>query len=102
MPKQPLASVALMVIGNDPVCVGVPERTPVAGLSVRPAGSVPLLSENVTGAMALPAGEGWLKATVDVAGFGGRMVAVIARQTIVRLVVAPSFARSLAAVGPDH
>ena len=44
---QPFESVALTVIGKEPVCVGVPERTPVAGLSVRPAGNVPLLSENV-------------------------------------------------------
>ena len=50
MPKQPFASVALTVIGNDPVCVGVPERTPAAE-SVRPAGSVPLLSVNVTAPM---------------------------------------------------
>ena len=28
MPVQPFASVALTVIGNVPVCVGVPERTP--------------------------------------------------------------------------
>ena len=41
MPVQLLASVAVTVIGNEPVCVGVPERTPFAA-SVRPAGSVPL------------------------------------------------------------
>ena len=27
-PVQPLPSVTLTVIGNEPVCVGVPERTP--------------------------------------------------------------------------
>ena len=40
MPKQPLASVALTTIGNEPLCVGVPERTPVEPFSVMPAGSV--------------------------------------------------------------
>ena len=39
MPVQPLASVTVTVIGNVPVCVGVPERTPPVD-SVRPAGSV--------------------------------------------------------------
>ena len=53
-PEQPFASVALTVIGNEPVCVGVPERTPAAE-SVRPVGSVPLLSVNVTAPMVLPA-----------------------------------------------
>ena len=54
MPKQPFASVALTVIGNEPVCVGVPERTPPLD-SVRPVGSTPLLSVNVTVPTVLPA-----------------------------------------------
>src|SRR5438067_9172297 len=53
-PVQPLPSVTFTVIGNDPVCVGVPERTPAAD-SVRPAGSEPLLSVNVTGPIAFAA-----------------------------------------------
>ena len=53
LPKQPFASVALTTIGNDPVCVGVPERTPPLD-SDRPTGSV-LAVENVTGRMAFPA-----------------------------------------------
>ena len=47
-PVQPFASVTSTVIGNDPPCVGVPERTPAVE-SVRPVGSVPLLIVNVTG-----------------------------------------------------
>src|SRR5947209_8152014 len=46
MPLQPLESVALTVIGKLPVCVGVPERTPLEA-SVNPAGSVPPASEKV-------------------------------------------------------
>jgi hypothetical protein len=41
VPVQLLSSVTVTVIGNEPVCVGVPERTPF-GARVRPAGSVPL------------------------------------------------------------
>ena len=40
---------------EEPPCVGVPERTPVAELSVRPVGSVPELSANVTAPIRLPA-----------------------------------------------
>src|SRR2546430_6057019 len=47
MPKQPFASVALTVIGEEPVCVGVPERPPPADHE-RSAGSVPLLSADRT------------------------------------------------------
>ena len=39
---QPLASVAVIVIGKLPVCVGVPDSTPVAVSSVSPVGSVPV------------------------------------------------------------
>ena len=39
LPVQPLASVAVTTIGNEPLCVGVPERTPAVD-SVRPVGSV--------------------------------------------------------------
>src|SRR5262245_46604617 len=42
VPKQPFASVARTVIGKLPVCVGVPESTPVAVLKLRPVGSVPV------------------------------------------------------------
>ena len=53
LPKQPFVSVALTTIGNEPVCVGVPERTPPVD-SDNPAGSA-LAVENVTGRIALPA-----------------------------------------------
>ena len=39
VPIQPLESVALTVMANVPVCVGVPARTPAVE-SVMPAGSV--------------------------------------------------------------
>ena len=39
MPVQPLPSVTVTTIGNEPVCVGVPESMPFVA-SVRPAGSV--------------------------------------------------------------
>jgi hypothetical protein len=35
-------SVATIVKSNVPAAVGVPERTPVVGFSVRPVGSVPV------------------------------------------------------------
>jgi hypothetical protein len=34
-------SVAVTLIGNDPVCVGVPERAPLLASSINPLGSVP-------------------------------------------------------------
>jgi hypothetical protein len=74
---QPLPSVTLTVIGNEPVCVGVPERTPAAE-SVRPAGSEPLLSEKVAPPMALVCVKVWLNGVpampVVVAGFVTVMV----------------------------
>ena len=44
-PKQELASVARMVIGKDPVCSGVPERTPVPGSSDMPLGRAPVTDQ---------------------------------------------------------
>src|SRR5438477_3338471 len=38
VPWQPLLSVTFTTMGNEPVCVGVPERTPAVE-SDRPAGS---------------------------------------------------------------
>ena len=61
MPVQPLPSVTLTVIGNVPVCVGVPESVPFAA-SVRPAGSVPLASVNVVAPMAPLCVNVWLNA----------------------------------------
>ena len=52
VPVQPLLSVTVTTIGNVPVWVGVPERTPLAA-SVRPAGSEPEASVYVTVPMVL-------------------------------------------------
>ncbi|MDP9193281.1 MAG: hypothetical protein M3P06_16405, partial [Acidobacteriota bacterium] len=46
VPVQPFESVAVTVIGKEPVCVGVPESTPFAA-NVKPAGSVPVANVNV-------------------------------------------------------
>src|SRR5579872_2103275 len=46
-----LASVTLTVKLDVPAAVGVPESTPVEALSVIPAGSVPLLTDQVYGAV---------------------------------------------------
>src|SRR4051794_41741352 len=84
-PKQPFASVALTVIGNEPVCVGVPERTPAAD-SPSPAGSEPLLIVNVTGGMALPAVENLPDAAVTPAGVVLPVVAPVNRQSVAKRV----------------
>jgi hypothetical protein len=60
VPVQPLASVAVTVIGKLPVCVGVPESVPLV-VSVRPAGSV-LAVVNVGVPMAPDWVKVWLKA----------------------------------------
>jgi hypothetical protein len=41
-PVPVVLSVALMVIGKVPLCVGVPERIAVAALKVTPVGNVPV------------------------------------------------------------
>jgi hypothetical protein len=61
VPVQPFASVAVTVTPNEPVCVGVPEIVPVAGLSVRPAGSVPLASDQVM----VPMPSVWVKVSLN-------------------------------------
>ncbi len=40
--EEPLALLACTVKVNVPVAVGVPERIPVVGFSVKPAGKLPL------------------------------------------------------------
>src|SRR5207244_1718402 len=60
VPWQPLLSVTLTTMGNEPVCVGVPERTPAVE-SVRPAGSV-LAVVNVAVPMAPLCVKIWLNA----------------------------------------
>src|SRR5947209_19921103 len=61
VPVQPFASVTLTVSGNEPVCVGVPERMP-AGESVRPGGSVPLLMVHGFAQIGAVAAKRWLTA----------------------------------------
>ena len=71
VPVHPLASVTVTTIGNEPVCVGVPDRVPFVA-SDRPVGSV-LAVVNVVVPTVLPAVNVWLKAAfavpVVVAGF---------------------------------
>lgn len=72
-----------MVKGNRPVCVGVPEMTPVLVFSDRPVGSEPLESANVGDAqpsVGTVCEYGWLN-------FPDAMVVDVMRQTgaIVRL-----------------
>lgn len=47
IPVQPLASVAVTTNEESPATVGVPERVP-SGFDVRPLGSAPELTANVT------------------------------------------------------
>src|SRR4051794_1593615 len=96
-PKQPFASVALTVIWNVPVWVGVPERTPALGWE-DPAGSTPLLSVNVTGAMALPAVKLWLKGTFTVPVFVAGLVTVMTWQLTVSVYVPPTAVQPFASV----
>src|SRR3954452_17326714 len=88
-PVQPFASVALTVIGNEPVCVGVPERTPVVELSVTPVGNVPLLRENVFVPIAAGAVKLWLNAMFTVPVFVAGLLTVMVWQLIVSEYVAP-------------
>src|SRR3954453_7683407 len=89
MPKQPFTSVALTVIGNEPLCVGVPERTPVAELSVKPVGNAPLLSVNVFVPMAAGAVKLWLKAMFTVPVFVAGLLTVMVWQLMVSVYVEP-------------
>src|SRR5260221_711225 len=77
VPVQPFESVALTVMAKVPVWVGVPDSVPFAA-SVRPAGSVPLASENVVAPMPPPCVKVWLKGApatpLDTAGFVTVMV----------------------------
>src|ERR1043166_1635904 len=58
-PVQPWLSVTPTTIGKLPTTLGVPERTPLDD-RVRPAGSVPLRSENVAVPMAPLCVKVWL------------------------------------------
>jgi hypothetical protein len=72
MPVQALLSVALTVIGKEPVCVGVPESVPLVA-NDRPVGRLPLLRVKFTVPTPPLWVNVWLKGTpavpVLVAGF---------------------------------
>src|SRR5437868_1718341 len=99
MPVQPLASVTLTVIGNVPVCVGVPERTPAVE-SERPVGSVPLLMVK-TAVVCVPAPvwvKVWLKAVSTVRVVTPGAVTVMVWQVMARVYVDPVPVQPLASV----
>src|SRR5947209_7726417 len=60
LPVQPLPSVTVTTIGNEPVCVGVPERTPAVD-KLSPAGSIDAVV-NVVVPIVFEAVKLWLKA----------------------------------------
>src|SRR6266498_3086381 len=84
-PKQPLVSVARTTIGKLPLTVGVPERRPLEGFRVRPAGSVPLAREYVTVPRMPPEVNVSLKAASTVPLALAGFVTVMVWQLIVRL-----------------
>src|SRR5947209_20011045 len=81
LPEQPFASVAVTTIGNDPVCVGVPERTPPVE-SVRPVGSVEAVVK-VTVPIVLPSVKVWENALEAVPAVVARLVTLMTWQPIV-------------------
>ena len=83
-----MPSVTLTVIGNEPVCVGVPERRPAAD-NVRPVGSEPLLSENVAPPIAPDCEKFWLKAVPAVPVETPGLVTVMVWQLMTRLYAGP-------------
>src|SRR5437588_85606 len=74
---------------NVPVCVGVPERTPLPA-SVRPAGSVPLASENVVVPMPPLCVKVWLNGDPATPLLTAGLVTVIVGHVIVSGYVGPT------------
>src|SRR5438270_527933 len=88
LPLQPLASVAVTTIGNEPFCVGVPERTPVALLRVMPAGSVEaVVYETVP--MVLPEVKVTVNGALTVPVFVTGLVTLMLWQPMTSVYVAP-------------
>ena len=87
VPVQRLPSVTLTTIGNEPFCVGVPERRPLAA-SVRPAGSA-LTVENVAEPIAPACVNVWLNAAFTVPEVVDGFVTAIVWQLMTRWYVAP-------------
>src|SRR5207302_2310213 len=94
LPEQPLASTACTTIGNAPVCVGVPDRTPAAD-SVRPVGSV-LTVVNVTAPMLFVVVKLWLKTTLTVPLLVAGLLTVMTWQPMVSVYVPPLAEQPLA------
>src|SRR5258708_33035923 len=86
VPVQPLVSVALTVIGKLPICVVVPERTPVALLRVMPLGSAPVSLQAAVPRIPV-AVNGWVKATPAVPALGAGLGAGTGRPVVTRLSV---------------
>ena len=87
VPKQPFVSVALTTIGNEPVCVGVPERCPVEAFSVRPVGSVLAVDQVAVPRMPLTV-KVWSKDVPSVPVVVPGFVTVIVWQAITSVYVA--------------
>ncbi len=81
VPLQPLVSVALTVIGKLPICVVVPERTPVALLRVMPLGSAPVSLQAAVPRIPVAVNV-WLKTTPAVPVFVTGLVTVTVWQLI--------------------
>src|SRR5437764_155447 len=84
---EPLPSVTVTTIGNEPVCVGVPERRPEAE-SERPAGSVEAVL-NVALPMAPDCVNCSLNAAAAVPVVLAGLVTVMVWQPMTRLYAAP-------------
>src|SRR3954451_6177405 len=85
--EQPLPSTTCATIGNEPVCVGVPERTPAVE-SESPAGSV-LAVVKVKVPTVLPAVKLWLKAAFTVPVVVPGLLTVMVWQAMVSVYVVP-------------
>src|SRR5438270_5385966 len=94
LPEQPLASTAWTTIGNAPICVGVPDRTPAAD-SVRPVGSV-LAVVNVTAPMLFVVVKLWLKTTLTGPLLVAGLLTVMTWQPMVSVYAGPLAEQPLA------
>ena len=96
VPVQPFESVTVTTIGNEPVCVGVPESAPFEA-SVRPVGRV-LAVENVAEPTAPVCVKVWLKAWPAVPAAIAGFVTMIVGQLMTSVYVAPVPVQPLASV----
>ena len=82
LPAHPLASVAAIVMLALAVAVGVPLTTPVEAFKLSPAGSAPLMIENVYGDAALPLAVNVAVYAAPIVPAGGLPETVITGQTL--------------------